>query len=619
MLKNLRNNILRIIFASIVILQSSNLVAQNYTKDSFSDYQLAMQYYRSGEFEKAKEIYKKLYKSNHSHNYYYYYFDCLVKLNDYQQAEEVAKEQIKFDKHNVSYRVDLGYLYERQNMLKKAESAYETAIKKLPANQHKIIQLAYSFISKRKFDYAEQTYNKGTKILKGSYLFETEKAQLYYYQHNYEKMIEQYLSLLKKSRQYLQMVQNYLQNAIYSDIDNSLTDILQKALLKAINENPDKVVFNELLIWLYIQDNDFESAFIQAKAIDLRLNENGKRIMVLAKMATNNANFDVAVKAYQYVISKGNMLEYFYVARKEMLNIMYKRIELGLDTKLSDIKLLEKSYTDALAEEGINAETVDMVKNLAHLKAFYLGKTTEAWFLVEDAVNMRGINRMTKGELELELADIYLASGKIWDATFAYARIEEYNKNNKIGAEAKYRKARLAYYTGNFEWARAQLNVLKASTSKLPANDAANLGLFIYDNTGWGDSTEQALKMYARADLHKFQSKDSVAILVLDSLIQLHPNDELIDDSWLLKASLLAKQNNYNEAIKCYTKIIDNHYEDIWADKALFSIANILENHTQQPDEAKKYYKKLLIDFKGSVYSVEARKRFRSLRGDDVN
>lgn len=614
----MRKLLFYLFFFIFLLLQEKNVSAQSVREQSLTDYQVAMQYYRNGEFEKAATLYKKLYYTNRSHNYYYYYFECLQKLQDYESAEKLAKEQIKFNKENLSYRVDLGYLYQIQNENSKAKSEYNVAIKKMRANRHQIIQLAYSFMNKRLFDFAEKTYEQGKKILKNSYEFETEMAQLYYYQRNYEKMIAEYLNLLKKSKQYLQMVQNHLQNAVYNDIDGSLKGVLKTALIKEINKNPEQTTLSELLVWLYIQEADFENAFLQARALDMRLSENGKRIIALARMATTNSNFDVAVKAYEYVIAKGKMLEYFFAARNEMLNLMFKRIKMGLDTQQSDFVRLENSYTKALEEEGVNAETVEMVKNLAHLKAFYLGKTAEAWFMLENSISIKGLDKMSKGELELELADIYLVADKIWDATFAYARIEEYNKNNKVGAEAKFRKARLAYFIGNLEWAKAQLDVLKASTSKLPANDAAHLSLLIYDNTGWGDTNEVALKMYARADLKYFQSQDSLALLILDSILTKYPDNELVDEIYLLKAEVFFKQKKLEKASQAYLQIIEKFPDDILADRALFALGNLFENHLNQPDEAKKYYQQLLTTFKGSIYTVEARKRYRTLRGDKL-
>ena len=604
---------------SLFILLVLSLSIQNISwaqkSETSTDNQIALQYYRDSEFEKAAEVYKRLYSTNRSNSYYRYLTKCYTSLKQYDNAESLIKQHLKYNKQDLSILVDLGYNYSLQGNEPKSKSTYQSAIKKLKPNNYQIIQLANAFMNKRLYSYAETTYNEGKKLLKGSYGFQIEKGLLYYYMRDYDKMISEYLDLLKISKQYLQTVQNRLQHAVYNDIDESLKTKLKDELLVRVNKNPEITVYNELLIWLFIQDEDFESAFIQARALDLRLDENGKRIIALARVATENNNFNVAVDAYSYVIDKGKHLEYYFAARNEMLEVMYKRIILGIDNTHNDYLQMENAYIKSLQEMGTNPNTVDLVGNLCHLQAFYLGKTTEALFLLEDAVEMRGLSHSQKGRLELELADIYLVDGKIWDATLAYARVEDNNKNNPIGAEAKFRKARLAYFIGNFEWARAQLDVLKASTSKLISNDAAELAFFIFENTGW-DSVETAMEIYSRADFLFYQSKDSLAVITIDSLINQFPDHEVVDEAWYLKGRIYQHMYKYEKAIECYKYIENNYYDDVLADNAVFAMADIYHNILNDKQKAMELYKQVMIDFPDSIYKMESRLRFRALRGD---
>ncbi|MFA6401025.1 MAG: tetratricopeptide repeat protein [Salinivirgaceae bacterium] len=598
-----------------LLLITYTTIAQQDTETS--EYQIGMQYYRNGQYNEATLIFKKLYFSNHSNTFYKYYLNCLINTKDYSQAEAIAKEQIKFDKFELSYWVDLGGIYSFQGNDSKANSTYQGVIKKLKAEQRQILNLANAFMAKQLFNYAEETYLEGKKLLNSTYGFQMEMAQLYYYMRNYDKMIDSYLDLLRISDLYLANVQNQLQNAVYNDVDKSLKEKLKSNLLMRLNQYPDILVYNELLVRLYIQDKDFENAFIQAKALDLRLNENGQRIMALAKVAFENNHFDIAINAYQYVINKGKHLEFYFDARSELLEVMYQRIVLNIDNQKADQFKLEESLIGALQDMGSNAGTVNLIKNLAHLQAFYLGKTAEAQFLLEDAITIRGINYQQKGELELELADIYLIDGKVWDATLAYARVEDNNKNNPIGSEAKFRKARLAYFIGDFVWAAAQLDVLKASTSKLIANDAANLSFFIFENSGW-DTVETALATYAKADFLFYQSNDSLALLTLDTVITNFSSHELVDEAWLLKGKILQKKYQYSQSIEAYQVIVDKYYFDVLADNALFAIADLYENQLQNKEQAMELYKKIMTDFPDSIYKMESRTRFRKLRGDAV-
>lgn len=601
----------------LLILGICSPAFSQHKQESSTEQQIAMQFYRNKEYDKAAEVFEKLYRINPSNAYYRYYLNSLIQLEDFEKAEWLVKSQLKFDKYELSYYVDLGYIYTLLDNESKAKSTYETAIKKLRTDQHQVIRLANAFMTRRLYDYAEQTYFEGKKLLKGAYGFQMDLGNLYYYMRDYDKMIEQYLDLLGISDMYLSSVQAHLQNAVYNDIDNSLKEKLKEALLVRVNKNPDVLVYSELLVWLYIQDKDFEMAFIQAKALDLRMDESGQRILSLARVAAENNDFDIAIKAYQYVIDKGKFLEYYFAARNELLEVMYKRISLGIDNQKADYIRMEEALITALDEMGQNPETIDLLKNLAHLQAFYLGKTAAARFLLEDAVSMRGINAMQKGQMELELADIYLLDGEVWDATLAYARVEDENKNNPVGFEAKFRKGRLAYFIGNFQWAQAQLDVLKASTSKLIANDAANLAFFIYENSGW-DTVETALETYARADLLFYQSKDSLALLTIDTVTSQFKEDVLADEAWFLKGRIYQRDRKFDKALESYQFIVDNFYNDVLADNALFAMADIYENELQDKEKAMELYKKIMLDFADSIYKMESRTRFRKLRGDKV-
>jgi len=58
------------------------------------------------------------------------------------------------------------------------------------------------------------------------------------------------------------------------------------------------------------------------------------------------------------------------------------------------------------------------------------------------------------------------------------------------------------------------------------------------------------------------------------------------------------------------------HPKDILADDALFRIGDIKENIISEKEQALEIYKRLLMDYKSSLFGAEARKRVRAIRGD---
>ncbi len=144
------------------------------------------------------------------------------------------------------------------------------------------------------------------------------------------------------------------------------------------------------------------------------------------------------------------------------------------------------------------------------------------------------------------------------------------------------------------------------------------LSLLIRDNS-LEDSTQTALKKYARADLLVLQDKNTEAIAVLDELLTSHKGEEIEDEAWLKQGEIYEKIGEYVKAETNYLKIIQFYNDDILADDAHYRLAKIYEEKLNQPDKAKEQYEQIIFHFADSIYYVEARKKYRALRGDAIN
>ena len=225
------------------------------------------------------------------------------------------------------------------------------------------------------------------------------------------------------------------------------------------------------------------------------------------------------------------------------------------------------------------------------------------------------INPLAKAECKLELADILLFSNDVWEATLLYEQVNKDFKNDVIGQEAKFKNAKLSYYIGEFGWAEDQLDILKAATSKLIANDALALSLFISENYD-ADSNTVALGLYSRADLLEFRNENELALKTLDSIFLKFAFHPILDDVLLKKAQIKMKQGDYAAADTLLGTLIKDYPSDVLADLALMKRGQLNEEHFGNKEKAMQYYEELITRYPGSIYAVEARKRFRNLRGD---
>jgi len=576
---------------------------------------LANQYFKNGEYEKAAAIYAQLMEINRNHSDLYFdrYLTCLLNLERYEDAENALKKQIKRSPNNARLYVLYGGLYERLGKTEEAQAMYERAIANLPSDYSAIYSLAEAFVQSARFDYAIRTYERGNQLAKDPRRFAYQLAEIYRRKGEMAKMIEYYLNHVEADPSRLSLVQTqlsrYLPEADYPELQRQLYARLQNV------DNPD---FVELLAWSFIQRKDYKNAMRQYKALDKRLNENGQRVFQLANDAANARQYETATSGYEYIVQeKGPRNPFFFSAKRELMKTRRRKITEGYAYMEQDLRTLEAEYEQLIAEYGQNRNTADIIIELSDLEAYYLNDLPKAIRLLETLINTPGIPRHLVGRAKINLGDYYLMSGDIWESTLLYSQVDKEFREEMLGQEARFKNARLSYFNGDFEWAQAQFDVLKASTSKLIANDAIDQSVFIMDNLNT-DATTEAMAIYAQAELLVFQNRFAEALRLLDSLRTTFPQSGLQDDVLYLKAQIAEKKRDYEQAVAYYQEIVEKFPDDIRADNALYAQALLFEEKLEQPQKAMELYEKLFVDYSDSVFSVDARKRYRLLRGDKV-
>lgn len=593
-----------IIFLTFFIGSYSKSYAQN------NDLPLANQYFANGEQLKALDIYQNLFKTDNE-TYYPYYIKCLLTLKKFDEAESVTKKMIRKFPGDGTYLVDLGNIYTQAGNNDKADALYNELLKRLPADQTVISTLAGQFYQNANIDYAIKTLEQGRKTLNNDKVFSFELITLYKYKGDKSSIINEYLNFLPANPNYLAQAENTLSTMFE---DNNGYDLLKTALLRKIQKEPEQTIFTELLIWQYLQQKEFDQALDQSLALNRRINDDGSNIYALCHTLVANNAYDAAIRGYQYLIDKGKDAPYYVSAKIELINTKNIKITAGKYTH-TDLLELEKNYKDLLDEFGNGSNTAFATEQLAKLQAFKLHKIAEAEQLLEHVITMPGVRPELLAQCKIDLGDVYLIRGRQWDATLLYSQVEKDFPNTDIGQDAKFRNAKLAYYTGDFYWAKRQLDVLKAATSQLIANDALNLSLLINDNLA-ADSTGNPLKIYARADLLIFAEEPGNALKTLDSIDIKYPGNALTNDILMAKARIFIQQKSYTEAIPLLKKIYKDSPTNLWADDAVFMLGDIYDNQLNDKAQAKIYYQKIITDYPGSLWINDARKRFRVIRGD---
>jgi len=428
-------------------------------------------------------------------------------------------------------------------------------------------------------------------------------------------MFEEYLLATVIAPERFESTQGEIQELA---MEESNYELFKNILIKKIQNQPNEDLYVDFLSWLFVQNQDFKQALIQFKALDRRKGEGEIRLIQLASVAEEYNEYDIAEEVYDYIITKGESSNFYYRARQGILDVRYYKITRSADADLVEIESLEKDLEEFVDRNVFRFEgSGESVLRLAEIEAVYLNNPSEGIETLRSFLTRYGrrINENLEAEIKLALGDYFILMDDVWEATLYYGQVEKMFKDHPLGHEAKFRNARLSFYRGEFDWAQAQLKVLKGSTSELIANDALNLSILIQDNYGL-DTTEKPLFLFSRADFLAFKGNYSKANQTFDSLLNNYPDHTLTDEIYFSKAKMFSRKAEYDTALYFYNKVYTEHANDILADDALAAAADTKLHKLDDKDGAAKVFGKILFEYPGSVFIPEAREKYRQLESN---
>ena len=579
-----------------------------------SQEQLASHYYTNGEYAKAAEMYESLYRRAPNKFYYQMLFRSYLELEQYRDAERLTERRLKQYPNELDLYVDQGKVHERKGESRKAAKSFDAAVDKVGFDTKQITDLAQAFEVANHADYAVKVFLQARQKMKNNYVFVSELATLYEHTGNYEAMMREYFDLLEKMPNMMNSIQISLQRVLNETANPKIEEGLRKTLVQRVQEHPENKPYLDMMIWFSLQQKDFVFAMTQAKAVDARFPDQwGESLMRVAAIAQSNAAYDVAQECYALVAKKGPESPYYFESRVGELDVRFARINRNFPIENKRLWKLLGDYDRLFDELGKNVQTVRLMRNYADLVAYYADSLQRAADMLYDILDLPQLPPKERDETKLALGDLLLFAGEVWDASLLYMQVEKANKNDVLGSQAKFKNAKLSYYNHDFEWAKTQLDVLRASTSKLIANDAMELSLLISDNME-EDSTYDMLERYAEADLLLYRNQLDSAWDAFDAVATSALSHPLFDEVLMQKAKIRIRQQRYAEADSLLQQLVDFYPDDILADDALMLLAELNDEQLHHPERARDCYEKLILDYPTSLYVDRARKRYNELK-----
>ena len=587
------------IFLIIALFSVSFVFCQNSSS-------LAESYFREGEYEKASQIYESLEKNNpFNTRYLKRLITCYQETSNYEKAADLLQKKLLNNPSQHYLRIEIGYNFDRQQKTALAKKEYDFAIDAITSDPSLGGIMGRMFQQNNLLDYAIEAYSKTMRLYKNA-SYEFQIAQIYGEKGEFEKMFDSYTQLIDKDENYLGGVQRFTSRYINEDATNSNNIAFKKSLLKKSISNP-KNVWNELLSWLFTKQKEYGKAFIQEKALFNRDPAYIETVFRLAKIAFENNDITTAKKCFDFILEKTNFIEEKITAELYLLKIAVKT------TAKNSASLFEKT----LQEYGVNRNSLEIQLEFADYLTFKKNNPSKAIEVLEKAL-LLSTSKFKNARIKLKLGEVLVFTGRFNKALLYFSQVQTQLKNHPLSQQARFKVAQTSYFKGDFKWAKSQLKILKGSTTQLIANDAVDLFLVISDNEP-KDSIPSGLIDFAKADLLAYQNKNTEAIAIYSAMAQKYQGQNIEDDVLFNQAALYLKEGQYENTISNLLKIISINAEGILVDDSYYLLAEVYKNKIKDTEKASEYYQKIIFEKPSSIYLVDARKKYREIRGDIIN
>ncbi len=567
---------------------------------------LADRYFQQGAYEKATQLYEILQKNNpYNTKYLKRLITCFQEVNNYEKAENFLENKLLDNPDLLFLYVEIGYNFDRQQKKELAKKAYSAALTAIDTKPNLGGLIGKMFQENNLLDYAIEAYSKTMSLNKNA-RYEFQIGQIYGEKGQFEKMFDYYMDLINENTNNLKGIQRFISRYITEDPFDKNNIALKRSLLRKSISNP-KNVWNELLSWLFAKQKEYNKAFVQEKALFKRDPAYLEAIFELGKIAFEGADLATAKRCFIFFLEHSVFIEDRLSAELYLLKIAVKN-------KDKDCELM---FYKTLDGYGVNRNTIEIQIAFAKYLAFQKSNPQKAIDVLQSALSLSQ-SKFQKATIKLLLGDIFVFTNRFNKALLYFSQVQTQLKNHPLSQEARFKVAQTSYFKGDFSWAKSQLKVLKGSASQLIANDAVQLFLIISDNEP-KDSIPSGLKEFAKADLLAYQYKNSEAIAVYNELLKTYSGQNIEDDALFNLAKIHLREAQYEKGIAALLKLISIDPNSIFVDDSYYLLAETYKNFIKDSKKASEYYQKIIFEKRSSIYLVDARKKFRELRGEILN
>ncbi len=585
-------------------------------------FRLAQSFEQSGDAGHAGQLYEQL-QGEHPENFVY--FEALrrnyTQRKKYDAAIELCHRRLQAQPIDMNVMASLGSLYSMAGHPAQADSIWERVIASAPRNPGVFRLVAQEQIQLRLLEKAAATYLRGRQLTGDAYGFANELAGLYAAMMNYRSAADEYLLMLQQNEFQLDYVESRM--SVFTPRPDGLSAALASAQRYA--DDPKRsIVFLRVLSWLWMEAKQYDEAFVCAEKLENRINSNGAELFAFAERAFHEGAVASAAKAYARALEGGAGMPWAPQA-----HFGYARCLEELSARADSSSAAGNEESDGvrgvrtdrvIAAYGVLAQAYPLSE--IHVQSLYRIGVIRASRLNDLNGALRAFDSITviapaspmQSRVRIAMGDVYVRQGKLEEAAGQYMAVGSSSRSAvQQQSDALYRLAELLYFKGEFDTVLVMLETLTTNSESDEANDALALRAFILENK---DGNMDALRACAQADYLARREKLSEAVAAYASIILAFGSAPLADEAMIRKAELETTLHRPVDALRTLQALLSELPKSTERDKAQFRIGEIYEQQLHDKDNAMKAYGEILSQYPNSLFTDEARKKIRALRGD---
>ena len=609
-----------------------SLSAQTMSEAEFMQkLRLASVYEGTRDIPNALRVYEELYKLYpNNQEVGDGYVRALYMLKRFSDLEQVLTDRVKHESVNsFDLYLLLGKTRAQLNHKSDAIEAFHKAESASPASDlfSVVIAVANAMID---VGYDEEALTMLVEHRKNSEhadYFTSEIAKLLFKMGRYDDGTKEYLALLRDDERGLATIQSRIAQFT---ADTSTRRTLIKTIISHIDASAATTAELRLLSWCYGELKDYPNALNIFLTIDQKTSASGTstsgfELAQFADRALAEGAYETATKAYDESLKRlgpGDIRSNPFIFQVQLGSLKARQamVTRQRTPPVGEVRDLINKYK-SFASTSIPIDVaIGSLMQAGDLAFKQLHDPLEAAVIYEQIIKRSPSFGEPTRNAYFTLEEIALSQG---DLTKAQAYLSDVDRaldgrNRPDDAENRrhvlFERARLEYFDGRFDSALAKLSTVMSVPMSDFANDAIALHILITENLN--GSSEQAMKVFAKAELLALGSDRDGALTLYLSIKQTYPKAEIADEATLRAADLMVTMGKWSEALTMLDQMQAQMSESPLLDRAALREAQITDEQLVAKDKALKLYEDFLARFPKSPYTTVVRQRARTLRGD---